>query len=126
MLPPLLRYVYMLLSGSVIVLAYVAAAAVIVPAVSMIGFGKLPRFLRRGADASKTRIRIEGTGLLLIGAFILTDALAADLGRRSEVPQDWILLVWVLLAAGLIGIRYMAGRADGSRQPDRKPQEPAA
>jgi multisubunit Na+/H+ antiporter MnhG subunit len=125
MLPPWLRYVYMLLSGSVIVLAYVAAAAVIVPAVSMIGFGKLPRFLRRGADASKARIRMEGTGLLLIGAFILTDALAADLGRRSEVPQDWILLVWVLLAAGLIGIRYMAGRADGSRPAD-KTNKPAA
>jgi hypothetical protein len=126
MLSAWLRCVYMLLSGSVIVLAYVAAAAVIVPAVSMIGFGKLPRFLRRGADASKTRIRMEGIGLLLIGAFILTDALAADLGRRSEVPQDWILLVWVLLAAGLIGIRYMAGRNGASRQADRKPQEPAA
>ena len=126
MLPARLRYVYMLLSGSVIVLAYVAAAAVIVPAVSMIGFGKVPKFLRRGADAGKTRTRIEGIGLLLIGAFILTDALAADLGRRSEVPQDWILLVWVLLAAGLIGIRYIAGRADAGGRDDGKPQEPAA
>ena len=115
----------MLLSGSVIVLAYVAAAAVIVPAVSMIGFGKIPRFLRPGTAASKTRTRMEGIGLLLIGAFILTDALAADLGRRSEVPQDWILLVWVLLAAGLIGIRYIAGRAEMARV-ERKPQEPAA
>jgi hypothetical protein len=61
---------------------------------------------------------MEGGGLLLIGAFILTDALAADLGRRSEVPQDWILLVWVLLAGGLIGIRYLAGRSDsGSTKP---------
>jgi len=115
-----------LLSGSVIVLAYVAAAAVIVPAVSMIGFGKIPRFLRQGAETSKTRTRIEGIGLLLIGAFILTDALAADLGRRSEVPQDWILLVWVLLAAGLIGIRYLAGRADIAIRADRKPHDPAA
>jgi multisubunit Na+/H+ antiporter MnhG subunit len=120
------RYLYMLLSGSVIVLAYVAAAAVIVPAVTMIGFGKMPRFLRRNVNPSKTRARMEGIGLLLIGAFILTDALAADLGRRSEVPQDWILLVWVLLAAGLIGIRYIAGRADMASQADRKPQEPAA
>src|ERR1700736_6096999 len=139
MLEPQLRYVYVLLSGSVIVLAYVAAAAVIVPAVSMIGFGRIPRFLRRGAEVSKTRTRMEGIGLLLIGAFILTDALAADLGRRSEVPQDWILLVWVLLAAGLIGIRYIAGRAEvarrpartaaaavWARRPRRKPQEPAA
>jgi hypothetical protein len=126
MLAPQLRYVYVLLSGSVIVLAYVAAAAVIVPAVSMIGFGKIPRFLRRGADVSKTRTRMEGIGLLLIGAFILTDALAADLGRRSEVPQDWILLVWVLLAAGLIGIRYIAGRAEMARRSERKPKEPAA
>ncbi len=101
-----------LLSGSVIVLAYVAAAAVIIPAISMIGLGKVPRFLRRGADPGKTRTRMEGGGLLLIGAFILTDALAADLGRRSEVPQDWILLVWVLLAGGLIGIRYLAGRTE--------------
>ena len=116
----------MLLSGSVIVLAYVAAAAVIVPAVSMIGFGKIPRFLRQGTPASKTRTRMEGIGLLLIGAFILTDALAADLGRRSEVPQDWILLVWVLLAAGLIGIRYIAGRTDLARPSDSKPHEPAA
>src|SRR2546421_12792062 len=106
------RYAYVLLSGSVVVLAYVAAAAVIIPAVSMIGFGKIPKFLRRGAGASKTRTRMEGTGLLLIGAFILADALAADLGRRSEVPPDWILLVWVLLAAGLIGIRYLGGRVD--------------
>ena len=102
----------MLLSGSVIVLAYVAAAAVIIPAVSMIGFGKVPKFLRRGGDPGKPRTRMEGAGLLLIGAFIFTDALAADLGRRSEVPQDWILLVWVLLAAGLIGLRYLAGRTD--------------
>jgi multisubunit Na+/H+ antiporter MnhG subunit len=101
-----------LLSGSVIVLAYVAAAAVLIPAVSMIGFGRVPRFLRRGQPPSKTRMRMEGTGLLLIGAFILADALAADLGRRSAVPQDWILLVWVLLAGGLIGIRYLAGRID--------------
>jgi hypothetical protein len=107
-----------MLSGSVIVLAYVAAAAVIIPAISMIGFGKVPKFLRRGLDPSKTRTRMEGGGLLLIGAFILTDALAADLGRRSEVPQDWILLVWVLLAGGLIGIRYLAGRSDsGSSKP---------
>lgn len=99
-------------------LAYVAAAAVIIPAVSMIGFGKVPRFLRRGAAPGKTRTRMEGAGLFLIGAFILTDALAADLGRRSEVPQDWILLVWVLLAGSLIGIRYLAGRADsGSGKP---------
>ena len=99
-------------------LAYVAAAAVIIPAVSMIGFGKVPKFLRRGADPGKTRTRMEGAGLFLIGAFILTDALAADLGRRSEVPQDWILLVWVLLAGSLIGIRYLAGRSDsGSGKP---------
>src|SRR6202022_917998 len=102
------------LSGSVIVLAYVAAAAVIIPAISMMGFGKVPRFLRRGANPGKTRNRMEGAGLFLIGAFILVDALAADLGRRSEVPQDWILLVWVLLAAGLIGIRLLAGRADSN------------
>lgn len=109
-----------LLSGSVIVLAYVAAAAVIVPAFSMIGFGKAPRFLRRGGDASKMQTRMEGVGLLLIGFFILADALAADLGRRSAVPQDWILLVWVLLAGGLIGVRYLAGRTDNP------PQKPAA
>lgn len=108
-----------LLSGSVIVLAYVAAAAVIVPAISMIGFGKLPKFLRHGLDPTATRTRVEGVGLLLIGLFILADALAADLGRRSAVPQDWILLVWVLLAAGLIGIRYIAGRTE------RTPQKPA-
>ena len=95
------------LSGSVIVLAYVAAAAVIIPAISMIGFGRVPRFLRRGMASTKARTRMEGIGLLLIGAFILADALAADLGRRSTVPQDWILLVWVVLAAGLIGIRYL-------------------
>jgi hypothetical protein len=106
------------LSGSVIVLAYVAAAAVIIPAISMIAFGKVPKFLRRGGQPSKIRTRMEGGGLFLIGAFILTDALAADLGRRSEVPQDWILLVWVLLAGGLIGIRYVAGRSDsGSSKP---------
>ena len=104
----------MLLSGSVIVLAYVAAAAVIIPAISMIGFGKVPRFLRRGMASTRTRTRMEGIGLLLIGAFILADALAADLGRRSTVPQDWILLVWVVLAAGLIGIRYLGGRTDSS------------
>ncbi|TMC29630.1 MAG: hypothetical protein E6J32_07065 [Chloroflexi bacterium] len=124
-----LRYAYVLLSGSVIVLAYVAAAAVIIPAASMIGFGKIPRLLRRGVNSSRTRTRMEGVGLLLIGAFILADALAADLGRRSEVPQDWILLVWVLLAAGLIGIRYMAGRADRADRTARaqsKPEEPAA
>jgi hypothetical protein len=109
-----------LLSGSVIVLAYVAAAAVIVPAISMIGLGKAPRFLRNTGDPGKARTRVEGVGLLLIGAFILADALAADLGRRSSVPQDWILLVWVLLAAGLIGVRYLAGRTD------RTPQKPAA
>lgn len=102
----------MLLSGFVIVLAYVAAAAVIVPAVTMIGFGMVPKFLRHGTDPTRTRTRVEGFGLLLIGLFILADALAADLGRRSSVPQDWILLVWVLLAAGLIGIRYIAGRAE--------------
>jgi hypothetical protein len=105
-----------LLSGSVIVLAYVAAAAVIIPAVSMMGFGKVPKFLRRGVDPGKGRTRMEGAGLFLIGAFIFVDALAADLGRRSEVPQDWILLVWVLLAAGLIGLRYLAGRPDANSQ----------
>ncbi|HVH65995.1 MAG TPA: hypothetical protein VM674_08155 [Candidatus Acidoferrum sp.] len=107
----------MLLSGSVIVLAYVAAAAVIVPAVSMIGFGRVPRFLRRGDKPGKTQIRMEGLGLLLIGCFILADALAADLGRRSAVPQDWILLVWVVLAAGLIGVRFMARGDSTSHKP---------
>ena len=110
----------MLLSGSVIVLAYVASAAVIIPAVSMIGFGRVPRFLRRGPDPGKMHTRLEGIGLLLIGTFIFADALAADLGRRSEVPQDWILLVWVLLAAGLIGIRFLSGR------PDATPRKPTS
>jgi multisubunit Na+/H+ antiporter MnhG subunit len=107
------RYRDVILSNSVIVLAYVVAAAVILPALSMIALGRLPVFLRRNSEASGTRIRIEGIGLLLIGFFILADALAADLGRRSDVPQDWILLVWIGLAAGLIGIRYLAGRSDG-------------
>jgi hypothetical protein len=116
-----------LLSGSVIVLAYVAAAAVIVPAISMIGLGKVPKFLRNPADPGKARTRVEGVGLLLIGAFILADALAADLGRRSDTPQDWILLVWVTLAAGLIGVRYLAGRSDRRPQkPAGTPEQPAA
>jgi multisubunit Na+/H+ antiporter MnhG subunit len=104
------RYRDVILSNSVIVLAYVVAAAVILPALSMIALGRLPAFLRN-SEASGTRTRIEGIGLLLIGFFILADALAADLGRRSDVPQDWILLVWIGLAAGLIGIRYLAGRS---------------
>lgn len=103
----------MILSNSVIVLAYVVAAAVILPALSMIALGRLPAFLRHKSEGSGTRTRIEGIGLLLIGCFILADALAADLGRRSDVPQDWILLVWIGLAAGLIGIRYLAGQSDG-------------
>lgn len=100
-----------ILSNSVIVLAYVVAAGVILPAVSMIAIGRVPAFFRRHSDLGITRTRIEGTGLLLIGLFILADALAADLGRRSAVPQDWILLVWIGLAAGLIGTRYLAGRS---------------
>lgn len=106
------RYTDVILSNSVIVFAYVVAAAVILPALSMIALGRVPAFFRRHADMGTMRTRIEGTGLLLIGLFILADALAADLGRRSEVPQDWILLVWIGLAAGLIGIRYLAGRSD--------------
>ena len=108
------RYRNVPLSSSVIVLAYVVAAAVILPAASMIVIGRVPAFLRRDFSASQPRTRIEGVGLLLIGFFILADALAADLGRRSAVPQDWILLVWIALAAGLIGIRYLAGRAEQS------------
>jgi hypothetical protein len=104
------RYRDVLLSNSVIVLAYVVAAAVILPAISMIAMGRVPLLLRGASPASQARTRMEGVGLLLIGFFILADALAADLGRRSEVPQDWILLVWIALAAGLIGIRYLAGR----------------
>ncbi len=104
------RYRDVLLSNSVIVLAYVVAAAVILPAISMIAIGRVPLLLRGASPASQARTRMEGVGLLLIGFFILADALAADLGRRSEVPQDWILLVWIALAAGLIGIRYLAGR----------------
>jgi len=106
------RYRDVLLSNSVIVLAYVVAAAVILPAISMIAIGRVPLLLRGASPASQARTRMEGVGLLLIGFFILADALAADLGRRSEVPQDWILLVWIALAAGLIGIRYLAGRAE--------------
>jgi multisubunit Na+/H+ antiporter MnhG subunit len=106
------RYRDVILSNSVIVLAYVVAAAVILPALSIIGLGRVPSFLRRQSETTVTATRIEGTGLLLIGLFILADALAADLGRRSDVPQDWILLVWIGLAAGLIGIRYLAGRSE--------------
>ncbi|MDQ6883860.1 MAG: hypothetical protein M3077_06425 [Candidatus Dormibacteraeota bacterium] len=111
----------MILSNSVIVLAYVVAAAVILPAISMIAIGRVP-VLRNAVGESRTRPRMEGVGLLLIGFFILADALAADLGRRSDVPQDWILLVWIALAAGLIGTRYLAGRAaaaDGKASAER-------
>ena len=93
-----------------IVLAYAAAAAVILPAASMILIGRVPAFLRRDRTISQPQTRIEGVGLLLIGVFILADALAADLGHRSAVPQDWILLVWIALAAGLIGIHYLLKR----------------
>jgi|GEM_PF-2709854 len=110
------RYRDVIFSNSVIVLAYVVAAAVILPALSMIAIGRVPAFIRCPSDASGTRTRIEGIGLLLIGFFILADALAADLGRRSDVPQDWILLVWIGLAAGLIGIRYLAGKSDDARR----------
>ena len=105
------RYRRVLLSESVIVLAYLAAAAVILPAIGIIALGRMPAFLRRRSDAGVARTRIEGLGLLLIGFFILADALAADLGRRSAVPQDWVLLVWIGLAAGLIGTRYLAGKS---------------
>jgi hypothetical protein len=108
----------MVLPGFVIVLAYVAAAAVIIPAVFTIATGRAPAFLRGGADGIPRRTRIEGAGLLLIGVFILANVLAVDMGRRSSVPQNWILLVWVLLAAGLIGIRYLAGRTNA---PTKKP-----
>jgi multisubunit Na+/H+ antiporter MnhG subunit len=114
------RYRPVILSNSVIVLAYVVAAAVIVPAISMIAIGRFPILRHEAGD--RTRTRMEGIGLLLIGFFILADALAADLGRRSDVPQDWILLVWIALAAGLIGIRYLAGRAvaaDRKANPER-------
>jgi multisubunit Na+/H+ antiporter MnhG subunit len=116
------RYKDVILSNSVIVLAYVVAAAVILPALSMIAIGRVPAFFRRQSDVSGTRTRIEGIGLLLIGFFILADALAADLGRRSDVPQDWILLVWIGLAAGLIGIRYLAGRSDNPLRKKSKPR----
>ncbi len=115
------RYRRVVLSNSVIVLAYVVAAAVILPAISMIAIGKVP-LLRNAVGESRSRTRMEGVGLLLIGCFILADALAADLGRRSDVPQDWILLVWIALAAGLIGIRYLAGRAAaGDRKVSTEP-----
>lgn len=108
----------MLPSGPLIVLAYAAAVAVILPALVMIALGRAPGFLQRGAAANRRRTRMEGAGLLLIGLFILADVLAVDLGRRSSVPQNWILLVWLLLAAGLIGIRYLVGRATS---PTNKP-----
>lgn len=106
-----------MISNSVIVLAYVVAALVILPAAVMAAVGRVPAFLRPGPAAGPLRIRMEGVGMLLIGLFILAGALAADLGRRSSVPQDWILLVWIALAAGLIGIRYLAGRSNAG---DRK------
>ena len=105
------RYRYVILSDSVIVLAYLAAAAVILPALWMVASGRVPAFLRGRSESNARRTRMEGLGLLLIGLFILADALAADLGRRSSVPQDWVLLAWIGLAAGLIGIRYLAGRS---------------
>jgi hypothetical protein len=108
----------MLPSGPLLLLAYAAAAAVIVPALALIALGRMPAFLQRGASQNPRRVRMEGVGLLLIGLFILADVLAVDLGRRSSVPQNWILLVWVLLAAGLIGVRYLVGRADA---PAKKP-----
>jgi multisubunit Na+/H+ antiporter MnhG subunit len=98
-------------SGPLILLAYAAAAAVILPALALIALGRVPTFMQRGAAQNRRRTRMEGAGLLLIGLFILADVLAVDLGRRSSVPQNWILLVWVLLAAGLIGVRYLVGRA---------------
>jgi hypothetical protein len=104
------RYRSVILSNSVIVLAYIVAGAVILPAIWVIATGRVPAFLNRRMTASESRARIEGVGMLLIGLFILADALAADLGRRSDVPQDWVLLVWIGLAAGLIGIRYLARR----------------
>ena len=112
-----------MLSNPVLVLAYVVAAAVVVPAVALLAFGRLPSFLQgRSAPSSQTRTRMEAIGLLLIGCFILADALAADLGRRSTVPQDWVLLVWIALAAGLIGIRYLAGRASATGKKTATPR----
>jgi hypothetical protein len=110
------RYRDVMLSNTVIVLAYIVAAAVILPAIALIAMGRLPSFLRGRLARSQMRTRMEAIGLLLVGFFILADALAADIGRRSDVPQDWVLLVWIALAAGLIGIRYLAGRAGATQK----------
>jgi drug/metabolite transporter (DMT)-like permease len=81
--------------------------------------GRTPRVHWLATQAQTgTRVRAQGFGLILIGGVLLLSAFAVELGSHSSERAYWVLVVWVALIGGLIGVRYMVG---GSRRPTGNP-----
>lgn len=80
--------------------------------------GRLPRIIwRNAARTPAAGTRAQGAGLLLIAGLVLTSTVAIDLGQHSLVRPYWVLLVWVGLLGGLLGIRYLTAPSESQPSP---------
>lgn len=94
----------------VMTLYAVSGAAVVLGAYVALS-GRIPRTVwRKASMEARPRTRAQGVGMVLVGGVLLLSTIAVDLGSHSLVRPYWVLLVWVGLLGGLLGIRYMTGR----------------
>jgi hypothetical protein len=102
-----------------LIILFTASCAVIVLGMYVVVTGRTPRVLWRAPQPEiQARDRAQGTGMVLIGVVLLLSALAVNFGSHSPVRAYWVLVVWVALIAGLLGVRYMVDR---SRRPASRP-----
>ena len=95
-----------------LIILFAASCAVILFGMYVVVSGRTPQVLWRPRQPMiEARVRAQGTGMVLIGVVLLLSALAVNFGSHSPVAAYWVLVVWVALIAGLLGVRYMIDRS---------------
>jgi hypothetical protein len=95
-----------------LMILFAASCAAIVLGMFVAVTGRTPRVLWRPPHAERpARSRKQATGVVLIGTLLLISTLAVNFGSHSPVRAYWVLVVWVALIGGLLGVRYMVDRS---------------
>jgi drug/metabolite transporter (DMT)-like permease len=88
---------------------YALAAASIVFGLYLAFTGRMPRtfILKVVRDDTHEKVRLDGVGAALVGAFTLLTTFAYDQSRHGALQSWWLILLWVCFAAGLITLRFV-------------------
>jgi drug/metabolite transporter (DMT)-like permease len=97
----------MTITNDLIAGLYALAAASIAFGLYLALSGRMPRtfILKVVRDDTREKVRLDGVGAVLVGAFTLLTTVAYDQSRHGTLQSWWLILLWLCFAAGLVTLR---------------------